>query len=98
MTYLFLFLVAVSLVFYLFPPKRINLFYGYRTFRSMKNKENWITANKYSSKIMLISMVILLLISVIFDCFEYYNDNLLILLIVISFVYIIYSTEKKIKE
>ena len=98
MTYLFLFLAAVALVCCLFPPKNINYWYGYRTFRSMENTENWKIANKYSAKIMLVSMVILLLISVMFDFIEYTNDILLIVLLLISFAYLFYSTEKKIKK
>jgi uncharacterized membrane protein len=35
------------------PPKEINDFYGYRTFRSMKNIELWNEANQLSAKIMI---------------------------------------------
>ena len=49
-----LILFMAGLVLYLFPPKRINSFYGYRTFNSMKNIDNWKTANQYSSKLLMI--------------------------------------------
>jgi uncharacterized membrane protein len=32
-------------------PKEINSFYGYRTTMSMKNKETWEFAHKYTAKI-----------------------------------------------
>ena len=35
-----------SIVFYFFPPKKINNFYGYRTKLSMLNTDIWNFANK----------------------------------------------------
>jgi uncharacterized membrane protein len=35
------------------PPKEINHFYGYRTQKSMKNKEHWDFAQVYSAKAMM---------------------------------------------
>jgi uncharacterized membrane protein len=97
MTIIVLFLVVVALVFYLFPPKRINRLYGYRTFRSMKNEDNWRIANKSSSQIMLVSVTILLLISLLFDYFDYENDTLLLGMLLIAFFALFYYTENKIK-
>jgi len=34
-------------------PKNINLWYGYRTKRSMKNRETWIFAHQYIGKLWL---------------------------------------------
>jgi len=34
-----------SVVFYFFPPRKINSFYGYRTNRSMLNEEIWNFSN-----------------------------------------------------
>ncbi len=42
-----------AFIFYRFPPREINLFYGYRTKRSMANAEVWKMANDYSAKKML---------------------------------------------
>ncbi|KIA95020.1 MULTISPECIES: SdpI family protein [unclassified Flavobacterium] len=42
-------LFVVSMVLMLFPPKRINRFYGYRTKKSMKNIENWNFSNHFAS-------------------------------------------------
>lgn len=46
-----------------FPPRKINLMYGYRTRLSMKNQENWEAGNRYSAKMMLRSGTLLMLIS-----------------------------------
>ena len=43
-----------GLVFYLFPPKKINNFYGYRTYLSKKNNETWLLANRNSALYLLI--------------------------------------------
>lgn len=98
MTILFLFLVVVSMLFKLFPPKKINYFYGYRTPRSMKNIENWNLANRYSATLMLIVTAILLMISLILDFIKFEAHTLLIGLLVFSFAMLLYSTEKKMKD
>ncbi len=36
-----------------FPPKRINVLYGYRTANSMKSEERWKFSQTYSSKEMI---------------------------------------------
>ncbi len=46
-----------------FPPRKINLMYGYWTPLSMKNQESWEAGNRYSAKMMLRSGTLLMLIS-----------------------------------
>ena len=36
-----------SILFYLFPPKKINSIYGYRTAKTMKNQTIWNFANTF---------------------------------------------------
>lgn len=43
-------LFILSLVFYFFPPKKINKLYGYRTHKSMQNEDIWQFANRFSAK------------------------------------------------
>lgn len=43
-------LFLFSIVFYFFPAKKINSFYGYRTFRTMQNQKIWDFANVYFNK------------------------------------------------
>ena len=45
---------VVGVVFWMYPPKKINEFYGYRTTRSRKSQEAWDFAQRYSAKLMTI--------------------------------------------
>lgn len=51
----------IGVIFKVFPPKKINYIYGYRTRLSMKNQETWEEAQRFSAY----SMIILGVISVI---------------------------------
>lgn len=48
-----------------FPPKKINYLYGYRTSSSMKNIDRWNFAQKLSSRIMMIGGVILIVTGIL---------------------------------
>lgn len=39
-------LLLFSLIFFFFPPKKINALYGYRTYRSTRNEDVWSFANQ----------------------------------------------------
>ena len=47
-----LILMVGGIVFWMYPPKKINEFYGYRTTRSRKSQEACDFAQKYSAKMM----------------------------------------------
>lgn len=47
-------LFLLSIVFWKFPPKKINNWYGYRTHKSMLNQKIWDFANAIFSKNLLI--------------------------------------------
>jgi uncharacterized membrane protein len=49
-----LLLFILFFIFSLFPPKKINSLYGYRTPNSMKSQENWDFANRYSNRLALV--------------------------------------------
>jgi len=56
------FLIIIGgLIQHIFPPKKINSLYGYRTPRSKKNIEVWNFAQKLSAKLMISVGVILCL-------------------------------------
>jgi uncharacterized membrane protein len=48
------------------PPKEINDVYGYRTTRSMKNKDTWDYAHKYFGKLWFLSGWFLFVFSMVF--------------------------------
>lgn len=45
--------IIIGLLKMLFPPKKINSLYGYRTTRSMKNIDIWNFAQKLSAKLLI---------------------------------------------
>ena len=58
-----LILTLVGVVFWAWPPKKINEIYGYRTTRSMKSQAAWDFAQKYSAKLMTAFGIVLLAVS-----------------------------------
>jgi uncharacterized membrane protein len=57
-------LLAVSSMMKLWPPKKINSLYGYRTPRSMKSQRAWEEANSYSADLLLWAGISTLLVQV----------------------------------
>lgn len=53
----------MGIVTSIFPPNKINNLYGYRTASSMQSQTKWDFAQKYSSKVMTIVGIVLILIS-----------------------------------
>lgn len=43
-------MLLTGIITHFFPPKKINMIYGYRTQRSMKDKANWDLAQKLCSR------------------------------------------------
>lgn len=84
-----------------FPPKGINHFYGYRTPRSMKNKENWDFAQKYAIKEMMRGGWILVFFS--FSGLIYPTSKLVdtitgTILMTVIFIVLVIRTETGIKR
>ena len=46
------FMLIIFIIYFLYPPKKINYLYGYRTKQSMLNNETWTFANKYAAKLL----------------------------------------------
>lgn len=55
--------ILAGAILYVFPPKKINGLYGYRTASSMKNQQKWDFAQTYSAKIMMLTGLIFSLIA-----------------------------------
>ena len=92
------FSIVGAILFY-FPPKEINLIYGYRTIRSMKNQESWDFAQKFSS-VKMIKAGVALIILAFLGAFVNLDFNpkvqmfLTLLLIIGSVIYLFLGTEK----
>lgn len=93
-------LLAVSLIMKLWPPKKINSFYGYRTPRSMKSKPAWDEANTYSAELMLWAGISTLLVQAILFFTIGGHESLLISLgyYLVFIVISIFLTEKRLKQ
>ncbi|MCQ6329888.1 SdpI family protein [Bacillus cereus] len=69
------------------PPTDINAAYGYRTKRSMKNKELWDAGNRYSAEVMKQNGFIMLLIgSVISILFRYPHTIIAIIVVMLLLI------------
>lgn len=55
--------IVMGIFMYLFPPKKINGLYGYRTATSMESQAKWDFAQKYSAKVMAFIGLLLAVIS-----------------------------------
>lgn len=60
-----LMLFILGLIFYNFPPKKINDLYGYRTLAAQKNQQTWDVANSYAAKYMIKCGLILIVIGLL---------------------------------
>ena len=55
--------ILAGVILYVFPPKKINGLYGYRTQTSMQSQKKWDFAQTYSAKIMMLTGLIFTLIA-----------------------------------
>ena len=99
-------MLLVGILLYNYPPKKINFFIGYRTCKSMKDKESWDIANKYSGEICIKLGVVLLVIFGILTALLCFNVltltetgmAIIVLCQCIAFVIPMYMVEKKISD
>jgi len=95
-----IFIIAAAVV-YLFPPKKINIFYGYRTAASMKSQERWDFAQKYGARQLAIGGVLMVLVSFtgkIVAVHEASQTVTGILITLAAVAYIFITTERAIKN
>ena len=95
---LFVIAAAITLVF---PPKKINLLYGYRTRASMKNQQVWDFAQRYSGvKMMQIGFALMgfSLLNVFFG----FNDSFQLMIglsfVIIACAFLFLVTESAIRK
>jgi len=95
-------ILITSLIYMIFPPRKINGIYGYRTNRSMKNQTNWIAANKLASFIFVIGSGILVVQRMVFLVFFPHSLKLnalsFIATLLIVAILTIVITEKQLKK
>jgi uncharacterized membrane protein len=90
---------TVALLFYFFPPKKINSFYGYRTFASKRNQKNWDTANKVSSRALLIVSSIMLVEAIVFSVyFDKSFERFTLITLILGLTITFFITERSIRR
>ena len=92
---------VAAMFMYIFPPKKINYLYGYRTPASMMTEERWHFAQKYSSLLMLKLGVGMILLSAFGLCFSFSKEidtALAIFFLCIVVVTLFFRTESEIKR
>jgi len=95
-----LFLLAAALMF-VFPPKKINVLYGYRTVASMKSQERWEFAQKYSTIQMIKSSLFMIVASFagyLFPDAAYIHLIASGIIITVAVVYMFVATERELKK
>jgi len=96
----FIFIIT-AIVVYVFPPKKINYFYGYRTSGSTKSQEAWDFSQRFSAvKMVQIGLFLLgsSFINLVIPMLQKTTVVAGTTLIILSCVYLIWSTEKAIKK
>ena len=91
----------VGFIFRIFPPKKINWIYGYRTFSSMKNTDTWNVANKYSAELMIAEGITLTILGVAILFIPNPGVTTAILaigLILLSAIILIVATERQLNK
>lgn len=91
---------AAGVFMLVFPPKKINSFYGYRTIASMKSDAHWHFAQKYSSvRLILVGLVLFALstLKLLVDIGENPQLYIGIALTLLAVFYILSATEKALK-
>ncbi|MFT6748685.1 MAG: putative membrane protein [Flavobacterium sp.] len=92
--------LIVGVIMYLFPPKKPNIFYGYRTTRSMNSLQAWQFSQKYAAAKMIQVSIALLIISLAGNWYTFteISTNIVGTCILISVIfYLIVSTELALK-
>ncbi|WP_055442845.1 SdpI family protein [Lacinutrix himadriensis] len=93
--------IITGILMQVFPPKKINPLYGYRTRRSMQNQQKWDFSQKYSAKLLAVLGLALVLISTLNIFFTIPDDLEKIIsaiLIIGSVIFLVIKTESKLKD
>jgi uncharacterized membrane protein len=93
--------IVAGLIMLQSPPRKINIWYGYRTSRSRQSQAHWDFAQRYSSKLMTRIGQILCIISVpaaFIRVDPQLGASLSVVIIVMCSIYLIVNTERAIKN
>lgn len=91
-------LMVVGILTRIFPPKKPNSIYGYRTNRSMKTRSSWKVANEYFSGGMIMLSAASVLIGLITTIIVAKYSSGITIIVTIGLLFgLIYKTEELLK-
>lgn len=85
----------------LFPPKKINYLYGYRTGNSMQSQERWDFAQKFSAALMVKSAIVMVVLSALSYFIPVEAEPKMIAgiaMVLVCALYLFINTERAIKN
>lgn len=88
----------ISIIFFLFPPKRVNHIYGYRTSRTLQSNEMFRYANKYASRYFLLISNINTTLNLLLILFGIVIPSIAIATTIGSMAAVVILTEMKLKK
>lgn len=93
-------ILFIGIIFKYFPPKKINVFYGHRTPRAMRNQENWEFAQKHSAMQFIYAGITMLIFSAIAFLLNFNPELEWFGLIVVlsTLLFFVLRTERALKE
>ena len=93
--------IIAGLFLYRWPPKEINMLYGYRSKRSMRNQETWNFAQSLGGKSMIGAGVLMIILGVTFSLFTIGHTSSVVIgisLLILIAMFMFLVTEKIIKQ
>ena len=93
-------MTLIGFIFKMYPPKKINYIYGYRTPMSMKNENTWKEANAHSADSMIKVGILTMLFQVISAILFGTESALMIscVFLVVALLVSVVLTEKHLRE
>ncbi|MBD3583772.1 SdpI family protein [Flavobacterium selenitireducens] len=93
--------IGAAVIMLLFPPRKINDFYGYRTSTSKKSQERWDFAQRFSSWRMIEAGIVLTIVSIFLEYGQIAKEIGVVVgiaLLIASCLYMFLRTESAIKK
>ncbi len=93
-------LLLVAMIFKIFPAKKINNVYGYRTRRSMMNQEAWQYANLLFNNLFILISILLTLAQILFAYLFAFVETVMytIFALLAGTAFLFFYVERQLKE
>lgn len=90
--------IVIGIIFRVFPPKKINGLYGYRTVTSMKNQEIWDYAQKLGALNLMYAGILIGVFGLLFILLDISNELLELLIFIFILILMIIVDEIVLKR